>query len=150
MIGFFIYFYEMKRFLLICMLLTGIYCFGQDRAAILKVLSTQQDAWNRGDIDGFMQGYWKSDSLIFVGKTAPSYGWQTTLDHYKKSYPDKATMGTLIFTIVKVNVMAKTNAFVLGGWHLKRENNKGDVGGYFTLWFKKIDGLWVIVCDHTS
>jgi ketosteroid isomerase-like protein len=132
------------------MLLGALSALGQSKQAILKVLSIQQDAWNRGDIDGFMQGYWKSDSLVFVGKTAPSYGWQTTLDHYKKSYPDKATMGTLNFTIVKVDVMDKTNAFVLGGWHLKRDSNKGDVGGYFTLWFKKIDGVWVIVCDHTS
>jgi ketosteroid isomerase-like protein len=119
-----------------------------DRSAILKVLSTQQDAWNRGDIDGFMKGYWKSDSLVFVGSKAPNYGWQTTLDHYKASYPDKATMGILNFTITKVDVVDATNAFVLGGWHLTRA--KGDVGGYFTLWFKKIDGVWVIVCDHTS
>jgi ketosteroid isomerase-like protein len=128
--------------------LVSCFCYAQDRQAILKVLQTQQLAWNRGDIDNFMQGYWHSDSLVFVGKTAPTYGWQATLSHYKKSYPDKATMGELIFTITKVDVLDKTNAFVLGGWRLKRD--KGDVGGYFTLWFKKIDGRWVIVCDHTS
>jgi len=139
----------MKKYILSCLLiLASCFCYSQDRQAILKVLHTQQLAWNRGDVDVFMQGYWHSDSLVFVGKTAPTYGWQTTLDHYKKSYPDKATMGELIFTITKVDVLDKTNAFVLGGWHLKRE--KGDVGGYFTLWFKKIDGQWVIVCDHTS
>ena len=141
----------MKNFLLSCFLLL-VSCFiatnAQDKQAVLKVLQSQQLAWNRGDVDAFMQGYWHSDSLVFVGKTAPAYGWQTTLDHYKKSYPDKATMGELTFTITKVDVLDKTNAFVLGGWHLKRQ--KGDVGGYFTLWFKKIDGHWVIVCDHTS
>jgi len=139
----------MKNFLLSCfLLLVSCFCFAQSKQAILKVLQTQQLAWNRGDVDAFMQGYWYSDSLLFVSKTAPAYGWQTTLDHYKKNYPDKATMGQLTFTITKVDVLDKTNAFVLGGWHLKRE--KGDVGGYFTLWFKKIGGHWVIVCDHTS
>ncbi len=141
----------MKKRILSCLLLLAS-CFfraqAQDRQAILNVLHTQQLAWNRGDVDAFMRGYWHSDSLVFVGKTTPAYGWQTTLDHYKKSYPDKATMGELIFAITKVDVLDKTNAFVLGGWHLKRE--KGDVGGYFTLWFKKIGDKWVIVCDHTS
>jgi ketosteroid isomerase-like protein len=122
--------------------------YGQDRQAIIKVMHTQQLAWNRGDIDGFMQGYWKSDSLVFVGKDAPTYGWQTTLNNYKKHYPDKAAMGQLTFTILQVKVLDPTNAFVLGGWHLKRE--KDAPGGYYTLWFRKIKGEWKIVCDHTS
>jgi ketosteroid isomerase-like protein len=141
---------NMKKYLYLFLLISSLSASGQQTQAILKVLGNQQDAWNRGDIDGFMRGYWKSDSLVFVGKSAPAYGWQTTLDHYKKSYPDKVTMGILNFSIIKVDVMDKTNAFVLGGWHLKRESSKGDVSGYFTLWFKKIDGVWVIVCDHTS
>jgi ketosteroid isomerase-like protein len=140
----------MKKYLCLLLLISSLSALGQQKQAILKVLSTQQDAWNRGDFDAFMQGYWKSDSLVFVRKTAPAYGWQTTLDHYKKAYPDKATMGTLNYSIVKVDVMDKNNAFVLGAWHLKRESSKGDARGYFTLWFKKIDGVWVIVCDHTS
>ena len=111
-------------------------------------MSNQQSAWNKGDIDGFMQGYWKSDSLVFVGKTTPQYGWQTTTDHYKKSYPDKAAMGQLVFTIIKLDILDKNNAFMLGGWHLTRD--AGELGGYFTLWFKKINGEWKIVCDHTS
>jgi len=122
--------------------------YAQDRDAVLKVLHTQEEAWNRGDIDAFMQGYWHSDSLVFVGKTAPVYGWQQTLDRYKRGYPDKAAMGQLTFTIIKVDVLDANNAFVLGGWHLKRE--KDEPGGYFTLWFRKINGAWVIVCDHTS
>jgi len=112
------------------------------------VLSTQQTAWNNADIDGFMQGYWKSDSLLFVSSTTPVRGWQATIVRYKKRYPDKAAMGKLTFTIIKVDVLDKTNAFVFGAWHLDRK--KDAPGGYFTLWFKKINGQWKIVCDHTS
>jgi len=139
----------MKKLLFTSLLfITTTYCFAQNREAILKLLHTQQLAWNRADIDGFMQGYWKSDSLMFIGKTAPVYGWQTTLDNYKKRYPGKAAMGQLTFNIIQVKVLDATNAFVMGGWSLKRE---GDApGGYFTLWFRKIDGEWKIVCDHTS
>jgi len=126
-------------------------CFflqAQDKQAILKVLEKQRIAWNNGDIDGYMQGYWKSDSLMFVGKSAPVYGWQSTLDRYKNAYPDKAAMGKLTFTILKFRLLDKTNAFVLGAWRLDRE--KDAPGGYFTLWFRKINGTWVIVVDHTS
>ena len=120
----------------------------QDKEAILKVLQTQKVAWNNADIDGFMKGYWKSDSLLFVGSTAPTRGWDATTARYKKSYPNKAAMGTLKFTIMKVELLDATNAFVLGAWHLQRE--KDTPGGYFTLWFRKIDGAWKIVVDHTS
>lgn len=126
------------------------YCssFAQDKEAVLKVLEDQRQAWNSGDIDSYMQGYWKSDSLVFVGKAAPIYGWQGTLDRYKKAYPGKAAMGVLTFDIIQVKILDNNNAFVLGGWHLKRE--KDAPGGYFTLWFRKINGEWKIVCDHTS
>jgi ketosteroid isomerase-like protein len=137
-----------KLFILSCLMLLSYSLFAQDKQAIIKLMADQQSAWNKGDIDGFMQGYWKSDSLVFVGKTTPVYGWQSTIDRYKKTYPDKATMGQLNFTIVKLEVLDPKNAFMLGGWHLKR--TIGDIGGYFTLWFKKIDGQWKIVCDHTS
>ena len=120
----------------------------QDREAITKLMTDQQTAWNKGDIDSFMQGYWKSDSLVFVGKIAPVYGWQGTIDRYKRTYPDKATMGHLTFGIIKLQVLDDTNAFMLGSWHLDRAS--GPVGGYFTLWFRKINGEWKIVCDHTS
>lgn len=121
--------------------------FAQDRQAILKVMANQQTAWNNGDLNTFMQGYWKSDSLLFVGKSAPTKGWQATLDNYKRGYPDKAAMGTLNFNILKVELLDATNAFVLGGWHVKTAQ---DAGGYFTLWFRKINGEWKIVVDHTS
>jgi ketosteroid isomerase-like protein len=140
----------MKRIVLFTLLffIAGA-CFAQDREAIVKLLNDQRIAWNKGDIGGFMQGYWKSDSLLFVGKDAPVYGWQKTLDRYKKAYPGKAGMGELTFNILKVNILDDNNAFVLGGWGLKLENGKTP-GGYFTLWFRKIDGEWKIVCDHTS
>ena len=131
------------------MVLNSCFLFAQDdKQAILKIMETQRIDWNKGDIDCFMQGYWKSDSLMFVGKTAPVYGWKATLERYKKAYPDKAAMGMLTFTVLKVDLLDKVNAFMLGAWNLKRE--KDAPGGYFTLWFRKIDGVWVIVVDHTS
>ncbi|GAA4926838.1 YybH family protein [Mucilaginibacter defluvii] len=139
----------MKRFLtLFILLLSVIVTHAQDKQAILKVMDKQREAWNNGDIEAYMQTYWKSDSLMFVGKSGPTYGWQNTMDNYKRGYPDKAAMGFLTFKILKVNLIDKTNAFVLGGWNLKRE--KDAPGGYFTLWFRKIKGEWLIVCDHSS
>ena len=139
----------MKKYILSCFLiLIAYFSQAQDRQAILKVMHDQELTWNRGDIDGFMQGYWKSDSLLFVGKKGPVYGWNSTIARYKKTYPDKATMGQLKFTILQVKVLDATNAFLFGGWKLKRA--KDAPGGYYTLWFKKIKGEWKIVCDHTS
>lgn len=126
-------------------------CFranAQDEQAVRKVLSVQQAAWNAGDINLFMESYWKSDSLKFIGKSGITYGWQQTKDNYKKSYPDTATMGKLTFTLLEVKVFSSTEAYVLGKWHLQR--SKGDAGGYFTLLFRKVNGSWVIVSDHTS
>ncbi|WAC41322.1 YybH family protein [Pedobacter sp. SL55] len=120
----------------------------QDRVAILKVLENQRQGWNKGDMDSYMQGYWKSDSLLFVGKNGPTYGWQKTLDNYKKGYPDKSAMGFLTFGIKKVEFLAKDKAFVLGSWNLKRE--KDEPKGYFTLLLRKIDGEWKVVVDHSS
>jgi len=140
----------MKKIILTGLLIfCACFCFSQDKDAVVKVLDDQRIAWNNGDIEGFMQGYWKSDSLMFIGKTAPVYGWQKTLDRYKKTYPGKAGMGQLTFAIIQVKVLDGNNAFVLGGWALKLENGKTP-GGYFTLWFRKIDGEWKLVCDHTS
>jgi ketosteroid isomerase-like protein len=138
-----------KKYIL-CWFLLFASCtlFAQDRQAIIKLMKDDQAAWNRGDIDGFMQAYWKSDSVIFIGKTGPLYGWQSTLNRYKKAYPGKAAMGKLTFGIIKLNVLDKTNAFMLGSWHLQRK--AGALGGHFTLWFRKIGGEWKIVCDHTS
>ena len=115
---------------------------------ILTVLHNQQIAWNNGDLEGFMKSYIKSDSLVFIGSSEPTYGWQTTLDNYKKGYPDKKSMGELIFDIKKVTVLAKDAAFIMGSWRLKRAEDNPH--GFFTLLFRKINGQWKIAVDHTS
>ena|ERR1043165_2844775 len=115
---------------------------------ITNIMTEQQEAWNNGDLEGFMSAYWKSDSLKFIGSKGITYGWQNTLDNYKKSYPDKATMGELKFEILSIEELSPAAAIVVGKWALKRK--KGDVGGYYTLLWKKIGGKWVIVSDHTS
>lgn len=120
----------------------------KDKQAILNVLEKQRLNWNKGDLEAFMQGYVKSDSLLFVGSSGPTYGWQKTLDNYEKTYQGKAGMGQLTFGIKKVDFLNKDVAFVLGSWHLKRE--KDEPQGYFTLLFKKLNGEWKIFVDHSS
>jgi ketosteroid isomerase-like protein len=119
-----------------------------DEKMILGILDRQTAAWNRGDIDGFMNGYWQSDSLMFIGKSGITYGWQPTLSNYKRGYPDTASMGKLAFTILQVKRLAKDCFFIVGKWHLTR--SIGDIDGHYTLLFKKIRGKWVIVADHSS
>jgi ketosteroid isomerase-like protein len=116
--------------------------------AIRQVMHNQQEAWNRADIEAFMEGYWKSDSLKFIGRNGITYGWQTTLDNYKKSYPTPEAMGKLTFTILALDILSETSAFMIGRWHLKRATD--EPGGHFTLLWRKISGKWVIVADHTS
>ncbi len=120
----------------------------KDEAAIKKVLATQTTAWNSGQIDKFMNGYWQSDSLMFIGKSGVTYGWQKTLENYKKGYPDTAAMGKLDFTIIKTKILSPIYYFVVGKWHLAR--TAGDLSGHFTLLFKKIKNAWVIIADHSS
>lgn len=120
----------------------------KDLMAIRRVLSDQEMAWNKGDIDAFMLGYWHSDSLKFVSSRGITKGWQNTADGYKKRYPNTDAMGTLKFTILSLEKTGKKSAFITGQWHLTR--TIGNIGGYFTLLWKKIGGKWVIVADHTS
>jgi ketosteroid isomerase-like protein len=119
-----------------------------DKALILKLLEDQRLAWNQGDVEEFMQSYVKSDSLLYVGKVGPKYGWNNTLNNYKKSYPDKQAMGYLSFDIKDIKILSPDHAFVLGAWKLKRE--KDEPGGYFTLIVKKINGEWKVISDHSS
>jgi hypothetical protein len=119
-----------------------------DRTAILQILHTQQLAWNEGNVEKFMVGYWKSDSLQFISSRGINYGWQTTLNNYKKNYPDTVAMGKLRFDILKVNPVSADAAFLTGKFYLKR--SIGNLNGIFTLVLRKIDGLWVVVYDHTS
>ncbi len=120
-----------------------------DRRAIIQVLGAQTKAWNAGNMEIFMQGYWQSDSLKFIGKNGIVYGWQNTLDRYRKNYPDPASRGTLRFEIISVDVTGRDAAFVVGQFFLTRPE-KGNATGYFTLYWRKIKGQWKIVADHTS
>jgi ketosteroid isomerase-like protein len=120
----------------------------KDETAIRNAMAEQLAAWNTGNIDRFMHTYWQSDSLMFIGKSGVTYGWQKTLDNYKKGYPDTAAMGKLDFTLLEVKKLSELYFFVVGKWHLAR--SIGDVGGAFTLLFKKINNSWVIVADHSS
>jgi len=120
----------------------------KDELEVRKVLDVQISDWNNGAIDSFMNSYWKSDSLLFIGKSGAGYGWQNTLNHYKKSYPDTATMGKLRFELVEVKRLSVLYFFVAGKWFLTR--SVGNLNGAFTLLFKKIKNKWVIVVDHSS
>lgn len=140
------------RILLVCffslMIAGNVLAQKTDETAIRTVMAKQVTDWNNGNIDAFMETYWKSDSLKFVGSKGVTYGWKNTLERYKKSYPDTTVMGKLTFDIQSVQILSGEYAFVLGKWFLKR--TIGDVGGYYTLLFKKVDGKWVIALDHTS
>lgn len=120
----------------------------KDDIEIRKILNQQTIAWNGGDISNFMKPYWHSDSLMFIGKSGVTYGWQNTLNNYKKNYPDAAAMGKLDFTILQTKRLSVLYYFVVGKWHLTR--SIGDLNGHFTLLFKKIKNTWVIVSDHSS
>ncbi len=115
---------------------------------IRALLQKQTEAWNRGDIEDFMEGYWKNDSLMFIGKSGITYGWQQTLDNYKRGYPDKTAMGQLTFTLIEIKRLSSKYYSVVGRWNLKR--TIGDIGGHYTLLMKKINGVWVIISDHSS
>ena len=106
-----------------------------DFSVIEKILDMQVKAWNEGNIEKFMEGYWNSDSLSFVGKNGVTKGRKATLERYKKTYPDKATMGKLTFTLISKEKLGPENYLVIGKWDLKRE--KDSVGGHFSLVWKK-------------
>lgn len=124
--------------------------FAQSKAekAITKMLKQQETAWNNGDLDKFMIGYWQNDSLMFIGKSGPTYSYEKTLANYKKGYPDTAHMGKFTSTLISIKKLSKQYYFVTGGWYLKR--SVGDAKGYYTLLIRKIKGEWVIVVDHSS
>lgn len=115
---------------------------------ILAVMAEQSAAWNRGDVAGFMRGYWNSDKLVFASGDSITRGWQPTLDRYLRSYDSKAKMGELAFSDIEVNVLSKDHAVVLGSWSLKRE--KDNPKGKFTLIFQRFKEGWRIIHDHTS
>ncbi|MFN0082588.1 MAG: YybH family protein [Ferruginibacter sp.] len=131
-------------------LFSGVNGFAQtpDDVIIRNAMSQQTAAWNAGNIDRFMDTYWQNDSLLFIGKNGPTFGWENTLKNYKKSYPDTAAMGKLSFELIAVKRLSVLYYSVVGKWQLTR--SMGNVEGAFTLLFKKIKKKWVIVHDHSS
>jgi len=119
-----------------------------DRTAIVAVLTSQQNDWNKGDIRGFMTGYWNSSELTFAGTRGFTHGWQPVMARYEKNYADKAAMGTLDFQELELRSLGPDAALVLGKWHLQRQ--AGNVGGIFTLVLQRFPEGWRIVHDHTT
>lgn len=117
--------------------------------AVKSLLNRQMKDWNKGDIEAFMEGYWKSEKLQFIGSRGVTYGWDKTLENYEKSYPDRATMGELSFDLIDVTQQSRKVVSVTGKFYLKRES-MDDAKGHFLLIVKKIRGKWLIIADHTS
>jgi len=117
----------------------------EDKKAILAVMDAQETAWNNYDLEGFMSGYWKNDSLKFYGSRGITYGWNQTLANYKKGYPSSEYSGTLNFKINDISEIEKETYWVMGEYFLKR--NVGDANGIFMIIFKKINGAWKIIAD---
>lgn len=140
----------MKKALFLPLLLIAFASFAQSKEEkqIRQVLTVQTQAWNRGDLVGFMQTYWKSDSLMFIGSKGVKFGWQKTLEGYQKGYPDTAAMGKLSFDIIMVKKLSNEYYYVVGKWMLKR--SIGDLSGHYDLLIRRIRGEWKIVSDHSS
>ena len=142
----------MKKFIILLFFISlTVTSFSQKESKavqiVMKNMAIQEKAWNNFDIQGFMSYYWNNDSLKFIGSRGITYGWKNTLDNYIKGYPTQEAMGILKFTIAEATQLSKNSIYVIGKWELTKEK---PVGGYFTLLWKKINGNWVIVCDHTS
>jgi Domain of unknown function (DUF4440) len=121
--------------------------FSAQKKQILAMLTQQEAEWNKGSIEGYMQSYWKHDSMVFIGKNGPTYGWQNTLNNYAKKYtPDK--MGQLTCSKMDIQMLGDKYASVIGHWHLVRPND--ELKGYFTLVLRKINNEWKIISDHTE
>lgn len=140
----------MKNFILfLLIILTASSCIvddpDKDKSDILSVLDMQQKAWNDHDLEGFMEGYWKSDSLKYYGSRGLTSGWEKTLSNYKKGYPTKEYTGTLKFVIDAINQIDSNSYYVMGQYHLTR--SVGDANGVFMIVFKRINGEWRIISD---
>ncbi len=143
----------MKKLIIIFCIASTFYCSAQttvkkDKEAILKVLKKQRLAWSDNNIEKFMEGYWKSDSLKFYGSNGITYGWENTLDRYKRAYPTKDHTGKLNFKINDISKISEGAYYVMGEYHLKRE--VGNADGIFMIIFKKINGDWKIIADTSS
>ena len=116
--------------------------------AVRRVLEDQQAAWNRGDVDAFLTGFWNSEKTVFAGSGGILHGWSALRERYRKNYPDRAAMGTLAFSDLEVTPLCAGAALVVGKWHLAR--HAGPIGGVFTLVLRQFPEGWRIVSDHTS
>lgn len=121
---------------------------GADLESINLTISEQEAAWNNGDLRGFMNGYWMSDSLRFSGGKTITYGWEPALNRYQKSYDSKEKMGHLRFSDLNTKLTSDQSALSTGAWVLERQEDT--LQGRFTLVWSKINGSWVIIADHSS
>lgn len=143
----------LKSVLLFTLVSTSIPSLAQNRgndksiAAIRALLDAQVAAWNRGDLEGYMDGYQRSPDIVFISGDRVTRGWQTVFERYKKSYDTREKMGVLTFSDVEITVLSKDTALVFGRWQLRA---KGEPHGRFTLLFRKTRAGWRIVHDHTS
>jgi hypothetical protein len=140
----------MKKLIFLFLLTSTIFCTAQtqtsqDKEAILSVMALQETAWNNHDLEGFMEGYWKNDSLKFYGGSGLTKGWENTLNNYKKGYPTKDESGFLKFVINDVSKIEDHTYWVMGEYHLTRD--VGNANGVFIIIFKKINGEWKIIAD---
>ena len=144
--------YRFRNFLwIICLLITttsSAQSESEEMEKIKSVLEEQQTHWNDGNIEAYMEGYWKSDSLLFVGSKGPTYGWENTLNNYLKAYPSKQKMGQLTFHLKSLKLLNPELAFVVGKWQLSRE--EGDLKGYFTLIWRKLGEETHALCTVSS
>jgi hypothetical protein len=143
----------MKKLILLLCLISSFNSFSQtteedEKDAIMAVLKAQRIAWSNNNIEEFMEGYWKSDSLKFYGSNGVTYGWENTLERYQKSYPTEDHTGKLSFKINDITKISEGAYYVLGEYHLKRE--VGNADGIFMLVFKQINGEWKIIADTSN
>ncbi len=140
----------MKRLLFFTLFIAFLFtkASAQEDHPIKKLLQEQTEAWNKGNLEAFMQTYWQSDSLLFVSKNGVTKGWKNTLENYKKNYPDTETMGKLSFELIEIKPISQQSYFVVGKWMLTK--SVGDFSGYYSLLIRKINGEWKIVADHSS
>lgn len=139
----------MRRFFGLCTLLPILLSAQNiDEQEIRQVIEDQQECWNAGDLACFMESYWKSDRLVYIGSKGITYGWQKTLDAYKKRYPTKEDMGTLTMELLIVEPLSDDFWSVIGKWNLKRKGDNPQ--GHFSLLFRRLGNDWVIVSDHSS
>ncbi len=136
-------------FILFLVINTSIFAQNKQKNVILQIMNEQEKAWNNGNLQKFMDGYWKNDSLKFIGKNGMTYGWKNTLQNYQKNYATKEARGKLNFSILHLEMIGKKEAFMIGKWKIERADST-ILQGHFTLIWRKIDTIWKIIADHSN